>query len=358
MINEKEGESEITPNAPGKIDARVVHTVRHLKQIPSRHSGDSKGSSDGSKELDSNKHSSSSSREKKSFTKNIENNKNMQSELYFSGMDSDKKISGSQNIIRSISNITKDKKKDKSGNNMRISIDGSGQSTSESVNKPDLSKVDKNENFENSQKVHSSKEIAIPNLHSAKMKKENATVSSKNTIPTNSNTKLKLKRDSTIGNTINTASKSFKFSGGGPTPFAPLKTKTEFQKRLMSDSNIQKYKTMCITMLKDDEELRKMCEFCNLLPASSGSSMFSNKDSLLDSFIEENFFRENFFLYKLETLLTSDVSKAKKEKFFKEEIKKFFEIKLLDIQYENKIKSLNFTIENHLKNIEEFQFFS
>lgn len=358
MINEKEGEGEKTPTAPGKIDARVVHTVRHLKQIPSKNSQDSKRSSDGPNELDSNKDSSNTFREKNSFNSSSESSKNIKSDLYYSAMETDKKNPGNQNMIRSINNMTKDKKKDKSGNTMRISIDGSGQSTSESVNKPDLPKFDKSENFENSQNINSSKEIPIPNLQSAKFKKENTMDSTKNTIPTNSNNKLKLKRDSTIGNTINAASKNYKFSGGGPNSFVPMKTKTEFQKRLMSESNIQKYKASCITMLKDDEELRKMCEICNLLPSSSGSSMFNNKDSILESFIEENFFRDNFFLYKLETLLSFDVSKAKKEKFFKEEIKKFFEIKLLDIQYENKIKSLNFAIDSHLKNIEEFQFFS
>ena len=140
-------------------------------------------------------------------------------------------------------------------------------------------------------------------------------------------------------------------------PFAPMKTKTEFQKRLMSEANIQKYKSTCVSLIKDDDELKKMCELCNLLP-SGGSNMFSSKDSILDNFMEENFFKDNFFLYKLETLLASDVSKAKKEKFFKEEIKKFFEIKILDVQYENKIKSLNFAIDNHLKNIHDFQFFS
>ncbi len=125
------------------------------------------------------------------------------------------------------------------------------------------------------------------------------------------------------------------------------KTKSEFQKRLMSENNILKYKTMCISLLKEDEELKKLSEFCGYLPNS------------FESLLEEFFFSDKVFLYKLEVLLSSDsnLNKLKKEKFFKEEIKSKFEFKSMDIQYEQKIKKINFAIDNHIKNIQNFEFF-
>lgn len=123
------------------------------------------------------------------------------------------------------------------------------------------------------------------------------------------------------------------------------KTKTEFQKRLMSENNINKYKTMCIVMLKDDDDCKKMCEFCGITP------------NTYEQFIENNFFSDKIFLYKLEALLNLDSSKQKKEKFFKEEIKKFFELKALDIQYEHKMNKLHSSIEKHIMNIKNYEFF-
>ena len=335
MINDKEGEIESTPS--GKFDARIVQTVRHLKQIPSQLTKVSSNSKDKGSSEDS------TSREKQDNFGNIKNFSNQENELYYAGSEEKKNLSN-ENIIRSINNLKE--KKNGGGNTMRISIDGSGQSTSESNGKPNVSKELKNK---------PDKEISTSNLNSAKTKKDSELIlPNQNTISTNNTAKYKLKRESAIGNTNNNGARSFKMASG---PFAPMKTKTEFQKRLMSEANIQKYKSTCVSLIKDDDELKKMCELCNLLP-SGGSNMFSSKDSILDNFMEENFFKDNFFLYKLETLLASDVSKAKKEKFFKEEIKKFFEIKILDVQYENKIKSLNFAIDNHLKNLHDFQFFS
>ena len=66
-----------------------------------------------------------------------------------------------------------------------------------------------------------------------------------------------------------------------------FKTKSEFQKRLMCENNMIKYKAMCIGLLKDDDELKKLCEIC-----SFSSSSFEN---LLD----EYFFADKIFLYKL-----------------------------------------------------------
>jgi hypothetical protein len=138
--------------------------------------------------------------------------------------------------------------------------------------------------------------------------------------------------------------------------FTPYKTKSEFQKRLMSENNLVKYKSMCVTLLKDDEEIKKLCEICLIINMSS-TGMYSSQTQQLDNFIENNLFSDKYFLYKLETLLNSDVSKQTKEKFFREEIKKIFELQILDIQFENKMKKLNNAIDSHINNIQTFEFF-
>jgi hypothetical protein len=128
------------------------------------------------------------------------------------------------------------------------------------------------------------------------------------------------------------------------------KTKTEFQKRLMSDNNIMKYKANCISILKEDDELKKMCEFLSIMP------------NQYESLIQENLFADKIFLYKLEQLLlnsqdSSNAPKQKKDKYFQSEIKKFLENKVLDLQYQNKVSSINMHIEKHMKNIMNFEFF-
>lgn len=115
----------------------------------------------------------------------------------------------------------------------------------------------------------------------------------------------------------------------------------------MSENSLIKYKTTCIALLKDDDELKKLCEFCGFTP------------NIFENLLEEFFFSDKVFLYKLEVLLSSDsnLNKLKKEKFFKEEIKSRLELKSMDLQYEQKLHKINFAIENHIKNIQNFDFF-
>lgn len=124
------------------------------------------------------------------------------------------------------------------------------------------------------------------------------------------------------------------------------KTKSEFQKRLMSDNNIVKYKTMCIALLREEEEMKKLCEFCGFFPNN------------LENLLEQHIFNDKVFLYKLEVLLSSDsnLNKLKKEKFFREEIKSKLEFKSWDLLYEQKLKNINFSIDNHIYNIQNFDF--
>jgi hypothetical protein len=125
----------------------------------------------------------------------------------------------------------------------------------------------------------------------------------------------------------------------------------------MSENNINKYKTTCLNLIKEDEDLSKLCEKTNIIkiPNITQINQFTIGNQY-DSFLEENFFSDKLFLYKLESLLLVDSSKQNKEKFFKDELKQFFELKSLDIQYDNKINSLNELLSAHFQRMEEFNF--
>ena len=138
------------------------------------------------------------------------------------------------------------------------------------------------------------------------------------------------------------------FSGSGASNANNYKTKSDFQKRLMGDNNLTKYKTICIGLLREDEQLKKLCEFCGYIP------------NLFERFLEEQFFSDKVFLYKLEVFLSSEsnLNKNRKDKFFKEEIKDRLEFISFDIKYEEKIKIMNSQFDNHILNIQNFDFFN
>jgi hypothetical protein len=127
--------------------------------------------------------------------------------------------------------------------------------------------------------------------------------------------------------------------------FMSFKTKTEFQKKLMNENNLNKYKTVCLSILKEDEELKKFCEICDF------------NSTNVENFVDQTLFVDKIFLYKLENMLLTETTKNKKEKFFKEEMKKFFDLMMLDIEYENKMKNLNSNIDTYIDKIKQFDFF-
>lgn len=284
MMNENYNELEKQNSL--NYDARIVKTVRNLKKMPSRQSSDS---------IPLNQDDTNYSKQR--------NNPNFPSD----------NVTRSLNDIPLYKNTNEYKKK-------RISIDGSGQSTSDS------------------NKLEEAPQKDLQNL--------------------NLNKRFSKISNSTNKQLMTSSSKQIKFSNNNLIP-SMLKTKSEFQKRLMNESSITKYKSMCVSILKDDEEIRKLCESANLLSNMATSNGFVLKENYnLEKFLDENFFSDKYFIYKLESLLESDVSKLKKEKFFKEEIKSFLGLKILDLQYESKLKSLDIRLENHLKNIENFNFFN
>jgi hypothetical protein len=119
------------------------------------------------------------------------------------------------------------------------------------------------------------------------------------------------------------------------------KTKSEFQRRLMSENNLIKYKSSCISLIKDDEDLKKLSEAINL--------------TNIDKFVEVSLFSDSIFMYKLENILSADPIKNKREKFFKEEIKKILETIILEMECEAKKNKLNVALEAYINNIDNFK---
>lgn len=139
------------------------------------------------------------------------------------------------------------------------------------------------------------------------------------------------------------------------------KPKTTYQKNILCETNLIKHKQTCINLLKTDDQLKKLC--------------FNLKigDEQINNILQEHLFTNKTFLFKLEMIILNDmnenssynkihsVNKGKgtsfkviKDIFFKDEIKKLFEIKWCDDQFEKKRRNLNYNISKHIDEIMNF----
>lgn len=111
------------------------------------------------------------------------------------------------------------------------------------------------------------------------------------------------------------------------------KSKSNFLKNLMNETSMKKYKATCFAILKDDKEIKALCEICGV----------ANTNYSFDFFLEKNLFTNPVFLYKLEMLLSSDqvLNKNYKDKFFKQEIYIILHLKSIDIKFRSQMESLN-----------------
>lgn len=125
-----------------------------------------------------------------------------------------------------------------------------------------------------------------------------------------------------------------------------FKTKTEFQKKLMSNSNINKYKQICLNLMKADEDIKKLNEAASI------------NYQEYESFLEQILFSDKIFMFKLESFLSVETNngKIKKEKFFKEEIKKLLDAKIFDKKYNDKVKCFMFNVESYINKIQNYDF--
>ena len=140
-----------------------------------------------------------------------------------------------------------------------------------------------------------------------------------------------------------------------------MKNRTEYQKNILSSTNIHKYKNECINMIHNDKELKSMLMKFNLVT-----------DSHYDGFLENVMFSQKHFLFRLEMLILNDIQesntlkvfstnkkrqpiKVQKENFYKEEIRRYFMKKIYDDNYSNKLNNLLININKHIENLNNFE---
>ena len=140
-----------------------------------------------------------------------------------------------------------------------------------------------------------------------------------------------------------------------------MKNRTEYQKNILSSTNINKYKNECINMIHNDKELKSMLMKFNLVT-----------DSHYDGSLENVMFSQKHFLFRLEMLILNDIQesntlkvfstnkkrqpiKVQKENFYKEEIRRYFMKKIYDDNYSNKLNNLLININKHIENLNKFE---
>ena len=140
-----------------------------------------------------------------------------------------------------------------------------------------------------------------------------------------------------------------------------MKNKTEYQKNILSSTNINKYKNECINMIHNDKELKSMLMKFNLVT-----------DSHYDVFLENVMFSQKHFLFRLEMLILNDIQesntlkvfstnkkrlpiKVQKENFYREEIRRYLLKKIYDDNYSNKLNNLLTNIDKHIENLNNFE---
>lgn len=118
--------------------------------------------------------------------------------------------------------------------------------------------------------------------------------------------------------------------------------KNDYQKKLTSQISIDKYKVQCLQLLREDDSIKSSLEILRITD--------------LGKFIDDFLFNDLFFQYKLEVFLLQKNGNTKNQKqaFFKEEIGKVLEFKMLDVLLSKKLDSINTKIDTQIKAIESF----
>ena len=133
--------------------------------------------------------------------------------------------------------------------------------------------------------------------------------------------------------------------------------KTEYQKNILSENNIIKYKEECINILKKDKEIKQMLDELNII-----------KDNNYLQYLNDNFFSKQYFLITLEMLILENVNqsntlkvfrtnktllplKTVKENFFKDEFKKDLEKRIHQARYNKQFKQFNSNLNTFISDL-------
>jgi len=131
--------------------------------------------------------------------------------------------------------------------------------------------------------------------------------------------------------------------------------KTTFKKRnskylqsLLSEIKIKTYKQNCISIIKEDSEIKNLFEKCG----------FENTNFSYENFVEKNFFNNKVFMYKLEMLLLNDnfAKKNYKENFFKKEILNYLNNLNSDFKFKENFENLEKKFQENFDFINKFDF--
>ena len=129
-----------------------------------------------------------------------------------------------------------------------------------------------------------------------------------------------------------------------------MKTRSKYVQNLLNDMSIKKYKNSCIDILKNDNVVKKLYEQCG----------FEKTNYSYESFIQNNFFNNPLFMYKLEMLFLDEsnfVKKNFKENFFKNEIIKYLKEYSNENIYQNQMTNLKDVFKEGFDNILNFDLF-
>jgi len=146
------------------------------------------------------------------------------------------------------------------------------------------------------------------------------------------------------------------------------KPKTEYQKNILSENNIAKYKTECLNLIKKDKEIKNLLSKIGININNNNS----NKDEL-ENYINNTLFNKEYFLVELEMLLLEESQEANtlavfrknknqlplkvlKENFYKDNILKDLKKKIFDSDYDFKYKNFIKILDEKIENIKNFNF--
>lgn len=135
--------------------------------------------------------------------------------------------------------------------------------------------------------------------------------------------------------------------------------KTEFQKNILSDNNINKYKEECINLMKNDSDIISLLEKVKII-----------KDNNYLLYLNNNFFSKGYFLFVLEMLILETIEesntlkvfrtnrnvlplKTVKNNFYKEEIIKDLKIRLYENEYNEKFKDFQKNLNCFINDLQQ-----
>ena len=173
----------------------------------------------------------------------------------------------------------------------------------------------------------------------------------KQRIPINKNSNNKILLDGSVKN--NDKAKVFDYE---TLKRYKKKQNTVFQKNLLSNDNINRYKEEFVNIIKKDKNIKAMLNKLNLI-----------KDDNYIEYVENNFFNKPHFLFVLEMLIFDEVEQANtlkvfrtknvvplkviKENYFKDEITKVLQKEIYQIEYEKKVESLINNLDTFIENM-------